>query len=110
MPFLDRSWWLRIAGGLALIIAALALANAYSASTRTSRSAAASSWPGAIFTMLPLLAIVVALWWGYGAWRARQRAITRSRALAGDLDTMPFAAFSGDPAQAPDLASEPLVI
>jgi hypothetical protein len=114
MPFLDRSWWLRIAGGLALIIAALALANAYSASTRTSRSAGASpwpgGWPGAIFTLLPLLAIVVALWWGYGAWRARQRAIARSRALAGNLDIMPVAAFSGDPAQAPDLSSEPLVI
>jgi hypothetical protein len=114
MPFLDRSWWLRIAGGLALIIAAFALANVYSASTRTSRSAVASSWPGswpgAIFTLLPLLAIVVALWWGYGAWRARQRAVARSLALAGNLDAMPFAAFSGDPAQAPDLASEPLVI
>ncbi|HEY7019931.1 MAG TPA: hypothetical protein VH349_02365, partial [Ktedonobacterales bacterium] len=114
MPFLDRSWWLRIAGGLALIIATLLLANAYSASTRTSRSAAVSSgsgpWPGAIFTLLPLLAIVVALWWGYGAWRARQRAIARSQALAGKLDAMPFAAFSGDPAQAPDLSSEPLVI
>jgi hypothetical protein len=114
MPFLDRSWWLRIAGGLALIIATLLLANAYSASTRTSRSAAVSSgsgpWPGAIFTLLPLLAIVVALWWGYGAWRARQRAIARSQALAGKLDAMPFAAFSGDPAQAPDLSSEPLLI
>jgi hypothetical protein len=114
MPFLDRSWWLRIAGGLALIIAALVLANAYSASTRTSRSAAASpwpgSWPGAIFTLLPLLAIVVALWWGYGAWRARQQALARSQALAGSLDAMPFAAFSGDPTQAPDLSSEPLVI
>ncbi|HEX3269954.1 MAG TPA: hypothetical protein VHR15_04835, partial [Ktedonobacterales bacterium] len=110
MPFLDRSWWLRIAGGLALIIAAFTLANAYSASTRTSRSAAASPWPGAIFTLLPMLAIVVALWWGYGAWRARQRAIARSHALAGDLDAMPFAAFSGDSAQAPNLSSEPLVI
>jgi hypothetical protein len=114
MPVLDRSWWLRIAGGLALIIAALALANVYSASTRTGRSAAASPWPGglpgAIFTLLPLLAIVVALCWGYGAWRARQRAVARSQALAGDLDAMPFAAFSGDPAQAPDLSSKPLVI
>ena len=114
MPFLDRSWWLRIAGGLALIIAALALANAYSASTRTSRSAAASPWApwlDMLFTLLlPLLAVVVALCWGYGAWRARQRAIARSQALAGRLDAMPFAAFSGDPAQAPDLSSEPLVI
>jgi hypothetical protein len=111
MPFLDRSWWLRIAGGLALIVATLILANAYSASTRTSRSAAASPWPGAIFTLiLPALAIVIALWWGYGAWRARQRAVARRRALAGNLDAMPFAAFSGDPAQAPDLAGKPLVI
>jgi hypothetical protein len=114
MPFLDRSWWLRIAGGLALIIAAFALASASSASTRTSRSAANSSLlgglPSAIFTLLPLLAIVVALWWGFGAWRARRRALARTRSLAGHLDAMPFAAFAGDPARAPDVSSEPLVI
>src|SRR5262245_10392190 len=110
MPFLDRSWWLRVAGGLALIIAALTLANAYSASTSTSRSAAPSPWPSAIFTLAPLLATMVALWWGYGAWSARQRAIARRRALAGDLDVMPVAAFSGDAARAPDLSGEPLVI
>jgi hypothetical protein len=110
MPFLDRSWWLRIAGGVALIITTLALANVYSASTRTSRSAAASPWPGVIFTLwLPLLAIVIALWWSHGAWRARQRAVARSQALAGHLDAMASAAFSGDPSRAPDLG-EPLVI
>src|SRR5690349_5512752 len=110
MPFLDRSWWLRVAGGVALIIAALALANAYSASARTGRNAAAPPWPGAIFTLLPLLAVVIALWWSYGAWRARQRAIARRQALAGHLDAMPFAAFAGDPSRAPDLGGKPLVI
>jgi hypothetical protein len=110
MPFLDRSWWLRVAGGVALIIAALALANAYSASARTGRSAAASPWPGAIFTLLPLLAVVIALWWSYGAWRARQRAIARRQALAGHLDAMPSAAFTGEPSRAPDLGGKPLVI
>src|SRR5690242_2502588 len=102
MPFLDRFWWLRVVGGVALIIAALALAEAYSASAHTGRSAAASPWPGVIFTvLLPLLAIVIALWWSYGAWRARQRAIARSQALTGHLDAMPSAAFLGDPSRAP---------
>src|SRR6185312_1586202 len=98
MPFLDRFWWLRIAGGVAFILATLALASAYSASARTSRSAVASPWPGVIVTLLlPLLAIVVALWWSFEAWRAVRRAIARSRALVGDVNAMPVAAFSGDP-------------
>lgn len=111
MPFLDRSWWLRIAGGLALIAAALALANAYSASARTSRSAAGAPWLGALVTaLLPLLALAIALWLCIGAFYAAQRAHARRRALAGDLTAMPPAAFAADPALAPDLASEPLVI
>jgi hypothetical protein len=111
MPLLDRSWWLRVAAGLALIVVALALANAYSASARTSRSAAASPWLGALFTLLlPMLAVVVALYWGAGAYQAWQRAKARWRALVGDLDAMPPAAFSADPTRAPDLSSAPLVI
>jgi hypothetical protein len=111
MPFLDRFWWLRAAGGGGLIIAALALANAYSASARPNSSAAASPWPGAIFTLLlPLVAITVALRWSYEAWRARRRAIARRQALAGALNAMPVAAFSGDPSRAPELGGKPLVI
>jgi hypothetical protein len=111
MPFLDRFWQLRIAGGLTLIVAALALANAWSTYARTSRSATASPSVGAIFTLwLPLLAVAVALWWSSGAYRAYRRASARRKALAGDLAVMPPAAFVGDPARAPDLTGEPLVI
>jgi hypothetical protein len=111
MPFLDRSWWLRIAGGLTLIVAALMLANAYSASVRGSARVATSPWPGAIFTLLlPALAVVIAFRLGYGALAAFRRARARRRALAGDLSAMPAAAFTADPALAPSLASEPLVI
>jgi hypothetical protein len=111
MPFLDRSWWLRIAGGLALIVAALALSNAWTASARAAKSAAGSPWPGALFTLLiPLLALVVALWLSYGALQARERASARRGALAGDLTAMPPAVFAGDPTTAPDLTQEPLVV
>ena len=47
-----------------------------------------------------------------GVWRvARPPAGHRAESGARRrLDAMPFAAFSGDPAQAPDLSSEPLII
>jgi hypothetical protein len=111
MPFLDRFWWLRVAGGVALIVAAITLANVYSASIHPGASAAASRWPGAIFwPLLPLLALAIAFWWSYGAWVARQRASAIRRARSGDPDAIPFAAFSGHPAQAPALGAPPLVI
>jgi hypothetical protein len=111
MPFLDRFWWLRVAGGGALIIVTLALASAYTTSARPSSSAAASPWFGAIFTLLlPLVAITVALRWSYEAWRARCRAVARRQALAGDLNAMPAASFSGDPSRAHDLGGKSLVI
>jgi hypothetical protein len=111
MPFLDRFWWLRIAGGLALIAAALALANKYAAYARASKTASNSPWPSAIFELLlPLLAVALALWVGYRAFSARQRALLLRQALAGNPAVIPLAAFAVDASKALDVAREPLVL